>query len=102
MLAVSVNGWTAAAQTSGSAQALVDKLVLADTIQPVTAGELDRALAQANADGAQALLMELDTPGGLLDSTRAMAGAIAQLASSGDCVCLSRRRARRLGRLLSP
>ena len=77
MLAVSVNGWTAAAQTSGSAQALVDKLVLADTIQPVTAGELDRALAQANADGAQALLIELDTPGGLLDSTRGMARAIA-------------------------
>jgi membrane-bound serine protease (ClpP class) len=30
----------------------------------------------ANADGAQALLIELDTPGGLLDSTRTMAGAI--------------------------
>ncbi len=55
---------------------LVDKLVLSDTIQPVTAGELDRALAQANSDGAQALLVELDTPGGLLDSMRSMAGAI--------------------------
>jgi membrane-bound serine protease (ClpP class) len=55
---------------------LVEKLVLADTIQPVTAGELDRALARANSEGAQALLVVLDTPGGLLDSTRAMAGAI--------------------------
>jgi membrane-bound serine protease (ClpP class) len=55
---------------------LVDKLVLSDTIQPVTAGELDRAIARASADGAQALLVELDTPGGLLDSTRAMVGAI--------------------------
>jgi membrane-bound serine protease (ClpP class) len=57
-------------------QPLVVKLVLSDTIQPVTAGELDRAIERAKADGAQALLVELDTPGGLLDSTRAMVGAI--------------------------
>ena len=57
-------------------QPLVDKFVLADTIQPVTQGELDRAIARANSDGAQALLIELDTPGGLLDTTRTMAGAI--------------------------
>jgi len=57
-------------------QPLVEKVVLADTIQPVSAGELDRAIARANADGAQALLIELNTPGGLLDSTRAMVGAI--------------------------
>ena len=55
---------------------LVDKLVLADTIQPVTAGELARALKRANSDGARALVIELDTPGGLLDSTREMVGAI--------------------------
>lgn len=57
-------------------QPLVDKFVLDDTIQPVTEDELSRALARANSDGASALLIELDTPGGLLDSTRAMAGAI--------------------------
>src|ERR1700691_570532 len=57
-------------------QPFVDKLVLTDTIQPVTAGQLDRAIAQANSDGAQALLVQLDTPGGLLDSTRGMVGAI--------------------------
>src|SRR5579863_681230 len=57
-------------------QPLVDKVVLSDTIQPVSAGELDRAIARANADGAQALLVELNTPGGLLDSTRSMVGAI--------------------------
>jgi membrane-bound serine protease (ClpP class) len=33
-------------------------------------------LARANSDGAQALLIELDTPGGLLDSMRTMVGAI--------------------------
>jgi membrane-bound serine protease (ClpP class) len=57
-------------------QPVVDKLVLDDTIQPVTADELARALARANSDGARALLIVLDTPGGLLDSTRTMAGAI--------------------------
>jgi membrane-bound serine protease (ClpP class) len=57
-------------------QPLVDKFVLFDTIQPVTQGELERAIAHANSDGARALLVELDTPGGLLDSTRTMAGAI--------------------------
>jgi membrane-bound serine protease (ClpP class) len=57
-------------------QPFVDKLVLADTIQPVTAAQLDRALTKANSDGAQALLIQLDTPGGLLDSMRSMDGAI--------------------------
>ena len=57
-------------------QPLVEKLVLSDTIQPVSADELDRAIAKANSDGAQALLVELDTPGGMLDSTRTMVGKI--------------------------
>jgi membrane-bound serine protease (ClpP class) len=57
-------------------QPVVDKFVLDDTLQPVTQGELSRAIARANTDGAQALLVELDTPGGLLDSTRTMAGSI--------------------------
>src|ERR1039457_3551010 len=55
---------------------LVDKFVLKDTIQPVSQGELIRAIGKANSDGAQALLVEMDTPGGLLESTRTMAGAI--------------------------
>jgi membrane-bound serine protease (ClpP class) len=57
-------------------QPLVEKFVLDDTIQPVTAEGLNRAIARANADGARALLVELNTPGGLLDSTRSMVGAI--------------------------
>lgn len=64
------------ATAAGAEQPLVDKLVLSDTIQPVSAGQLERALARASADGAQALLVELDTPGGLVDSMRTMAGAI--------------------------
>jgi membrane-bound serine protease (ClpP class) len=54
----------------------VDKFVLSDTIQPITAGELERAIAHANSDGAHALMIELDTPGGLLDSTHQMVRAI--------------------------
>ncbi len=57
-------------------QPLVDKLVLDDTIQPVSADELTRALGRANSDGARALLIEMNTPGGLLDSMRDMVGAI--------------------------
>ncbi|MGP8172998.1 MAG: NfeD family protein [Terracidiphilus sp.] len=64
------------AAPAAAQQPLVEKLVLSDTIQPVTQGQLDRAIARASADGAQALLVDLDTPGGLLDSTRTMVGAI--------------------------
>ena len=68
--------WRLRRQQPVAQQPVVDKLVLDDTIQPVSADELTRAIARANADGAQALLMEMDTPGGLLDSMRTMAGAI--------------------------
>ena len=57
-------------------QPLVDKFVLNDSIQPITRGELDRAIQRANSDGASALLIEMDTPGGLLDSMRSMIGSI--------------------------
>lgn len=62
--------------TARAQQPFVDKFVLNDTIQPITQAELERAIQRASSDGARALLVELDTPGGLLDSTRTMAGAI--------------------------
>jgi membrane-bound serine protease (ClpP class) len=62
--------------TAAAQQPLVDEFVLNDTVQPVTAGQLDRAIARANTDGAAALLIQLNTPGGLVDSMREMAGAI--------------------------
>src|SRR5579872_4253621 len=71
MIAVVATCTVAAAQ-----QPLVEKIVLKDTIQPVTAGMLERALTRANEAGAAALLIEMDTPGGLVDSMRGMAGAI--------------------------
>jgi membrane-bound serine protease (ClpP class) len=63
----------ASAQTQ---QPLVEKFILNDTIQPISAGQLDRALARANTDGAALLLVEMNTPGGLVESMRGMAGAI--------------------------
>jgi membrane-bound serine protease (ClpP class) len=70
---IAICGFTAPARAQ---QPFVDKFVLDDTIQPITQGELDRAIQRANSDSASALLVEMDTPGGLLDSMRTMAGAI--------------------------
>ncbi len=46
------------------------KIVLNDTIQPITDEYIGRALAEAKAKNAQALLIEINTPGGLVESTR--------------------------------
>ncbi len=62
---------TAAAQ---SAQVVV--LHLDDTIQPISADYLKRGIDKAAELHAQAILVELNTPGGLLDSTRTMVGDI--------------------------
>ena len=43
-----------------------------DIINPVTQEYLESAIDQAEADGAEALVIVLDTPGGLLTSTRAI------------------------------
>jgi membrane-bound serine protease (ClpP class) len=71
-----VAGSPVGAQQAQSPSPLVDKFVLKDTVQPVTEGELTQALARANQDGAQALLVEMDTPGGLVESMRAMVAAM--------------------------
>lgn len=52
------------------------KLTIHDTIQPISAGYLERGLAEASRRGAAAVLISLGTPGGLLDSTRSMVQAI--------------------------
>ena len=64
-------------------------------------GQLERAIARANTDGAAALLIELNTPGGLVDSMRNMAGAILSSRVPVIVYVAPGRRARRLGRLLS-
>ena len=52
----------------GAAQIL--RLRIDGTIQPIAAERVSRALDAASSRHASALLIELDTPGGLLDSTR--------------------------------
>lgn len=54
------------------AAGIVIKLTLHDTIQPITAGYLERGLKDAAARNARAVILSLGTPGGLLDSTRTM------------------------------
>ena len=54
--------------TTCSAEVL--KVVVDDPIQPVTAEYIGRALDEAAANHDQAVLIELNTPGGLVDSTR--------------------------------
>ena len=54
----------------GSAAAQVLKIVLNDTINPITDEFIGRALDQAKAEKDQAVLIELNTPGGLVESTR--------------------------------
>lgn len=61
----------AAAQTN---QVVV--LHLDDTIQPISTDYLKRGIDKAAQIHAQAVLVEMDTPGGLLDSMRAQVGAI--------------------------
>ena len=49
---------------------------LDDTIQPISAGYMKRGLDFAAAQHASAVLIEINTPGGLLDSTRQMVSKI--------------------------
>jgi membrane-bound serine protease (ClpP class) len=47
----------------------VEVLTVDGTIVPVIANYVDRGISQAEKDGATVCIIELDTPGGLLDST---------------------------------
>src|SRR5580700_1504956 len=50
----------------------VVKIKLDDTIQPISDEYIGRAIEQARQTGADAVLIELRTPGGLVDSTRSI------------------------------
>jgi membrane-bound serine protease (ClpP class) len=55
---------------AGSSSAEVLKIVVNDTIQPITEEYIGRAIAEADHNKDQAVLIEINTPGGLLESTR--------------------------------
>lgn len=54
----------------GSAFAQIVKVKVDDTIQPISAEYIDRAIEHAKQTNADAVLIDLNTPGGLVDSTR--------------------------------
>ena len=58
--------------TPALARADVLKIVVHDTIQPISDEFIERALAQAAREHDEAVLIELSTPGGLVDSTRSI------------------------------
>jgi membrane-bound serine protease (ClpP class) len=62
--------------TAASAPGVVVKLTIHDTIQPITADYLQRGLREAASLHAQAVIVSMGTPGGLLESTRVMVEAI--------------------------
>lgn len=52
------------------ASAEILKIVVNDTIQPISEEYIARAIAEAGRRHAEAVLIEMNTPGGLVDSTR--------------------------------
>src|ERR1700693_4812247 len=55
---------------SAASAAEVLKIVVNDSVHPITDEYIGRAIAAAEHNKAQALLIEINTPGGLLESTR--------------------------------
>ncbi len=55
---------------SASSRAEILKIVVDDTIQPITQEYISRAIDEAQRRNDQAVLIEINTPGGLVDSTR--------------------------------
>lgn len=74
ILCLLVAAFAGAQSLSPASQVIV--LRLDDTIQPVSEQYLDRGIAKAAQIHADALLVDLNTPGGLLDTTRSIVGKI--------------------------
>ncbi len=67
------------AQTQADSRPVVVRLQIDnEAITPVTAQFIDRAIKRAEEERAQGLLIVLDTPGGLVDSTRGIVKSILQ------------------------
>jgi membrane-bound serine protease (ClpP class) len=68
--AMSARAAPAAAATTGERSAVVAQLTLAEPIGPAAAEYFDDASSRAVAGGAAAIVLRLDTPGGLAESMR--------------------------------
>jgi membrane-bound serine protease (ClpP class) len=71
-----IRAFAAPLEIKASDSPVVVKLTIHDTIQPITADYLQRGLDAAARLHAQAVIVSMGTPGGLLESTRAMVQAI--------------------------
>ena len=63
-------GLVAALALHSTSSAEVLKIVVNDTIQPITEEYIARAIDEAQRRNDQAVLIEINTPGGLVESTR--------------------------------
>lgn len=65
-----------AVSVAGTPGPQVDVIQIRGAISPATSSYIGRAVREAAADGAQCLVIELDTPGGLLESTKEIVQSI--------------------------
>jgi membrane-bound serine protease (ClpP class) len=70
LVAAALLAWSGLSAVASDQQPVVDKFIFDKTVQPVSAGEMKRAVDRADSDGASALLVQMDTPGGLVESMR--------------------------------
>jgi membrane-bound serine protease (ClpP class) len=63
-------GWSALAQPNGSSAPHVDLIVIDGSINPAVDDFIRESINRARSSEARALVIQLDTPGGLLSSTR--------------------------------
>jgi membrane-bound serine protease (ClpP class) len=68
--------WTRSTSESPTAGAFVARIQLTGPIGPAAAEYVDQAIRRASDDGAKAIVLQMDTPGGLLESMRDIIGAI--------------------------
>ncbi len=68
--AVAVMGLSVLAQSQGPSSPHVDLIVIDGSINPAVDDFIRESIARAKSNGAHALIIQLDTPGGLLSSTR--------------------------------
>lgn len=63
-------GLSVSAQSQGPSSPHVDLIVIDGSINPAVDDYIRESIARAKSNGARALIIQLDTPGGLLSSTR--------------------------------
>jgi membrane-bound serine protease (ClpP class) len=68
--------WARSTVEAPTRDAFVARIVLNGPIGPAAAEYVDGAVRHAADDGAKAIVLQLDTPGGLLDSTRDIIAAV--------------------------